>query len=145
MNEREETLRTDYNTRLEAQGIYPTPQRVAVARVLLERYQHLTADEIYDRVRRSDNVSKATIYNTLALFSRKGLIREIVADPARIFYDSNTSPHHHFFNIDTGTLSDIESELHPAPAPESFPPGTELHSVDVVVRLRNTPAATRAD
>lgn len=145
MDTKEIPMSSDTNGRLESHGIYPTAQRVAVARVLFEHYQHVTADEVYDRVRRSANVSKATIYNTLALFSRKGLIREIVADPARIFYDSNTSPHHHYFNIDTGTLSDIESELHPAPAPESFPPGTELHSVDVVVRLKNTPATTRAD
>lgn len=132
---------SEVNTRLESHGIYPTAQRVAVARFLFERYQHVTADEVYDRVRRSANVSKATIYNTLALFSRKGLIREIVADPARIFYDSNTTPHHHYFNIDSGVISDIDAGQHPIFDPDSVPAGTELHSVDVVVRLRNRRAA----
>ncbi|MBU0498855.1 MAG: transcriptional repressor [Gammaproteobacteria bacterium] len=141
MNLQEAPKSCDINTRLESQGIYPTAQRVAVARFLFERYQHVTADEVYDQVRRSANVSKATIYNTLALFSRKGLIREIVADPARIFYDSNTTPHHHYFNIDTGTISDIEADVQPSLSPESLPAGTELHSVDVVVRLRNSRAA----
>ena len=38
------------------------------------------------------------------LFSEryKGLLREIAVDPARLFYDSTTGPHHHFYNEDTG-------------------------------------------
>ena len=51
--------------------------------------------------------SKATVYNTLGLFAKKGLVREVIVDPSKIFYDSNVSRHFHFFNTDTGMLTDI--------------------------------------
>lgn len=140
MNTANAPMHNNIDALLKSHGIYPTPQRVAVAEMLFEKYQHLTADDVYDRVRRSANVSKATVYNTLALFSRKGLIREIVADPERIFYDSNTSRHHHFFNIDTGFISDIEPDAAEVPSAYRLPMGTVLHSIDLVVRVRNTPA-----
>jgi Fur family iron response transcriptional regulator len=112
---------------------------LAIAKVVFERFQHLTADEIYDRVKMEANVSRATVYNTMGLFSEQGLVREIKADSSKTFYDSNTSRHHHFFNIDTGELSDFDPEVFSVPSPETLPNGTELHSIDVVVRVKNTP------
>jgi Fur family iron response transcriptional regulator len=50
-------------------------------------------------------VSMATIYNTLHQFTRAGLLREIVVEGSRAFYDTNTSPHGH---------SGGRSEAHPA-------------------------------
>ena len=94
-------------------GILPTPQRLEIAGILLERPQHLSADQIIDRLRGSgSSVSKATVYNTLNLFSEHGLVKEVMVDPVRKFYDSTTHPHHHFYNVDTGSLSDIpESQV----------------------------------
>jgi Fur family iron response transcriptional regulator len=129
----------DYSALLKGHGVYPTSQRLAIAEVVFERFQHLTADEIYDRVKVVANVSRATVYNTLGLFSEQGLVREIKADSSKTFYDSNTSRHHHFFNIDTGELSDFDPEVFSVPSPDKLPSGTELHSIDVVVRVRNTP------
>jgi Fur family iron response transcriptional regulator len=129
----------DYSALLKGHGVYPTSQRLAIADVVFERFQHLTADEIYDRVKVVANVSRATVYNTLGLFSEQGLVREIKADSSKTFYDSNTSRHHHFFNIDTGELSDFDPEVFSVPSPDKLPSGTELHSIDVVVRVRNTP------
>jgi len=129
----------DYTALLKSHGVYPTSQRLAIAGVVFERNQHLTADEIYDRVKVVANVSRATVYNTMGLFSEQRLVREIKADSSRTFYDSNTSRHHHFFNIDTGELSDFDPEVFSIPSPDSLPNGTELHSIDVVIRVRNTP------
>ena len=56
------------------------------------------------------DTSLATVYNTLGLFASKGLIREVIVDPSKVFYDSNTKPHHHFFNVDTGLLRDFDSD-----------------------------------
>ena len=53
--------------------------------------------------------SKATVYNTLNLFLRKKLIREVIVDPSKVFYDPNPDPHHHFYNVDTGELTDIDA------------------------------------
>ena len=84
-----------------------------------------------------DHVSKATVYNTLGLFTRKGLIREVIVDPSRVFYDPNTCDHHHFYNVDTGELRDIKaSELAIETLPE-LPSGTVADGVDVIIRLRN--------
>ncbi len=128
----------EYAALLRSHGVYPTSQRLAIAAVVFERNQHLTADEIYDRVKVEANVSRATVYNTMGLFSEQGLVREIKADPSKTFYDSNTSRHHHFFNIDTGELIDFDPEVFSVPSPENLPRGTELHSIDVVVRVRNS-------
>ena len=86
-------------------------------------------------------MSLATVYNTLGLFARNGLIREVIVDPARVFYDPNTSNHHHFYNIDTGELRDIEAaelDIETLPAP---PEGTVAEGVDVIIRVRNAAAA----
>jgi Fur family iron response transcriptional regulator len=123
---------------LKRYDILPTRQRLMIARVLFNRVQHLCADQVMNLVNNgTDHVSKATVYNTLGLFARKGLIREVIVDPARVFYDPNTSEHHHFYNVDTGELKDIEaSALELAVLPE-LPPGTVADGVDVIIRLRN--------
>ena len=119
-------------------GIVPTQQRRHIARILFARQQHVSAEQILERVNQEGSVaSKATVYNTLGLFARKGLIREVIVDPSRVFYDSNPSAHHHFFNVDTGQLEDIEAQqliVQNLPTP---PAGTELESVDIIVRVHS--------
>jgi Fur family iron response transcriptional regulator len=135
------TPATDTKTRarliLEQHGIRPTLQRLKVAEILLTAPRHLTAEQIIAALReQSGHVSKATVYNTLNLFVAEGLAREIHADPERCVYDSTMAPHHHFQNVDTGEMTDIRpEELAFSRLPE-LPPGTEIASVDVVVRVR---------
>jgi len=124
---------------LKSHDILPTRQRVMIARVLLNRVQHLSADQVMHYVNDGDDhVSKATVYNTLGLFARKGLVREVIVDPTRVFYDPNTSNHHHFYNIDTGELRDIEATELAIEALPELPEGTVADGVDVIIRLRNT-------
>jgi Fur family transcriptional regulator, iron response regulator len=118
-------------------GINPTAQRVLIARVLFTRRTHLSAEDVYQLVN-ADNrrVSKATVYNTLGLLAEKGVVREVIADPTRIFYDPNTLPHHHFFDVTTGELTDISAEqIHVSGLPP-LPNGARLEGVDVIVRMR---------
>jgi len=123
---------------LEKAGIYVTPQRLAIGRVLFVGDQHLTADQVYDRVRaRAGNVSRATVYNTLNLFTEKGLLREIFVDATRAFYDTNTRPHFHCYNQDTGELLDIESDSVADHFIDQLPAGVKLRGIDVVVRVGN--------
>ncbi len=128
----------DPGTWLRAHAINPTSQRVEIARAFFGRYVHLSAEDVFKLVNAdSRRVSKATVYNTLALFVEKGLLRQVVADPNKVFYDSNTDPHHHFFDVRTGELSDIDGgDLKVSGLPD-LPPGTTLEGVDVVVRLRH--------
>ena len=122
---------------LEQRGIRPTVQRVKVAEILLTSPRHLTAEQILVALREATgHVSKATVYNTLNLFVEQGLAREIHTDPERCVYDSTMAPHHHFQNVDTGEMTDIRpDDLSFARLPP-LPPGTEIESVDVVIRVR---------
>jgi len=122
---------------LEQRGIRPTSQRMKVAEILLTTPCHLTAEQILATLRQSTgHVSKATVYNTLNLFVEQGLAREIHADPERCVYDSTMVPHHHFKNVDTGEMIDIRPEDLSFDRLPPLPPGTEIESVDVVIRVR---------
>ncbi|MCG7958794.1 MAG: hypothetical protein B6D70_06665 [gamma proteobacterium symbiont of Stewartia floridana] len=121
-----------------AHGVNLTKQRRIIADVLFERNQHVTADQLFDLVKQTGSrVSKATVYNTLGLFARKGLVREIFIDASRTFYDSNNSHHHHFYNVDTGDLIDIKDRLAAHFIEQDLPEGTSMDVVDLVVRVRN--------
>lgn len=122
----------------EEHGVMPTPQRIEIADILLERPQHLSAEQILDQLRGAgSSVSKATVYNTLNLFSERGLIREVMVDPVRKFYDSTTHPHHHFYNVDSGELSDIPGDNVRFRELPPLPRGTEQAGVEVLIRVRN--------
>lgn len=130
--------RSDLRSLFDQHGILPTPQRVEIAGILLEQPQHLSADQIIDRLRGTGSgVSKATVYNTLNLFSERGLVKEVMVDPVRKFYDSTTHSHHHFYNIDSGELSDIPDELVCFQDLPELPEGTERESVEVLIRVRD--------
>lgn len=122
---------------LDRAGLKPTAPRVEIARELFARPQHLSADQLHARLRAAGrDCARATVYNTLGLFAQHGLVREVVVDPSRVFYDSTPGPHHHFYNEDTGELSDIpadEVSLDRLPTP---PSGTEHAGTDVIVRIR---------
>jgi Fur family iron response transcriptional regulator len=135
------TVPTDNRERLAARlvehGVRPTTQRVEIALLVLDRPCHFSADQLLATLRRAGRrVSKATVYNTLSLFSRKGLLREIAIDPSRLMYDSTTGPHHHFFDAATGELIDISpADVRLGRLPP-LPKGTEAESIEVLIRLR---------
>lgn len=136
MNSKQDIART-----LREHDILPTQQRLMIARVLFERQQHYSADQVMTSVNDGrDCVSKATVYNTLGLFARNGLVREVIVDPTRVFYDPNTTNHHHFYNVDTGELIDIDSASLQVDALPDLPAGTVAEGVDVIIRLRSDPA-----
>lgn len=118
--------------------ILPTQQRMLIARVLFEKQRHFSADQVLREVNTDeDHVSKATVYNTLGLFARSGLVREVIVDPTRVFYDPNTTQHHHFYNVDTGELIDIDADDVAISQLPELPPGTAAAGVEVIIRVRN--------
>ncbi len=123
---------------LRQHDIIPTHQRLVIAKALFSRRQHLSADQLLALVNQEHSeVSKATIYNTLNLLEKKGLVREVIIDPERVFYDTYTIPHHHFFDVDSGMLMDIESEELRVEGLPKLPPGMIQEGVDIVVRIRH--------
>lgn len=124
--------------RLRAAGVTPTLQRLAIAEVLLARPMHATAEQVLDAVRaREAGASRATVYATLRLFAERGLVRALASlDGDPTVYDSNLEPHHHLFDVDSGSMVDIPpGQVQVVGVPE-LGDGVEVVQVDVVVRVR---------
>ncbi|MDJ0949645.1 MAG: transcriptional repressor [Alphaproteobacteria bacterium] len=141
MDERENVPQRPYAEvidRLRSVDLRPTRQRLALARLLLEHGdRHITAEQLHgEAIDRGIRVSLATVYNTLHQFTSAGLLREVVVEAGRSYFDTNTSDHHHFYNETTGDLHDIPgSEVSVTSLPEP-PDGSSVARVDVIVRLK---------
>lgn len=125
--------------RLRGAGLRPTRQRLALARLLFDAGdRHVTAEQLHaEAVAAKVRVSLATVYNTLHQFTALGMLREVVVEPARSYFDTNTSDHHHFFHERSGQLADIPGDQVQLSRLPSAPTGTEVSRVDVVVRVRD--------
>lgn len=131
----------DVAAQLRARGITPTAQRVEIATIVFAKPQHLAAEQILDLVNERDPVvSKATVYNTLGLFVEHGLVRELVVDSSKVFYDSNVSEHHHLFHVESAQLEDLSaSEVTLANLP-ALREGLEVERVDIIIRVQRRAA-----
>lgn len=119
-------------------GLQVTSQRLDIAEYVLSKPQHLSAEQILAAMRsRGSRVSKATVYNTMNLFSERGIVRTVEVDPERQYYDSTSEPHHHFYNVDTGELIDIPADAVRLALDTALPAGTEREGVDIVIRVRS--------
>ena len=133
-----ETTREALVETLRRRNINPTHQRIEIAYALFSQGAHLSADQIMARVNGSHPAtSKATVYNTLKLFVAKRLIREVIVDPNKVFYDPNTEPHHHLYNVDTGQLADIDASRIEISGLPPLPDGMVTEGVDIIVRVRS--------
>jgi len=103
---------SDLIDRLKAVGLRPTRQRLALARLLFGRGdRHLTAEQLHGEAMAARvPVSLATVYNALHQFTDTGLLREVIVEPGRSYFDTNVTDHHHFFHEDSGHLEDIAGE-----------------------------------
>jgi Fur family transcriptional regulator, iron response regulator len=127
---------------LRAARLRPTRQRLALARLLFDQGdRHVSAEQLHgEAIAASVPVSLATVYNTLHQFVTAGLLREVVVNPGRSYFDTNVGDHHHFFFEDSGELVDIPSErigVTSLPAP---PAGTAIRRVDVIIRVERAAA-----
>src|SRR5204863_5972976 len=124
--------------RLRAVGLRPTRQRLALTRLLFDKGdRHVTAEQLHGEVLAAAiPVSLATVYNTLHQFTEAGLLREVVVEPGRSYFDTNVDDHHHFFSESSGALRDIAGRdvtISGIPVP---PAGTEISRIEVIVRVR---------
>ena len=100
-------------------------------------HRHVTAEQLHgDAMAANIKVSLATVYNTLHQFTNAGLLREVVVEPGRSYFDTNTSDHHHFFNVDCGELIDISGEEFSVGKLPPTPYGTQISRIDIIVQIR---------
>ncbi|MEG9860904.1 MAG: iron response transcriptional regulator IrrA [Parvularculales bacterium] len=128
-------------------GLRPTRQRMALGRLLFEQgVRHVTADSLYREALDSGvGVSLATVYNALRQFTEAGLLKEVIVDNSGVYFDTNLSPHYHYFLEDEGILVDVEWGHESLKIGEVFsggqnvPSGMKVSRVDVMVRLTASP------
>ena len=131
-------LETDW---LNKGGLRPTRQRVALASLLIGdgKDRHVTAESLFASVKeQGEQVSLATVYNTLRAFCDAGLMREVTVDGSRSYFDTNTHDHPHFYWEDEHRLTDAPADQFKISGLPDVPEGAELSSVSVVMRLRKS-------
>jgi len=130
-------------TRLTQAGLRPTRQRLSLAGLLFAGGdRHVTAETLHAEALEAEiGVSLATVYNTLHQFTSAGLLREVVVEAGRSYFDTNVSDHHHFFISDLGQLIDIDGASVSVAGLPGAPAGMAVERVDVVIRLRSNAAA----
>ncbi len=122
---------------LRAARLRPTRQRLALAKLLFDKGdRHVTAEQLHgEALAASVPVSLATVYNTLHQFIEAGLLREVVVNSGRSYFDTNVTDHHHFFFEDSGHLQDIPGEHIGVTGLPSPPKGAAIRRVDVIIRV----------
>lgn len=142
MNAQTSTQRHDAFLReqLQRAGLRATRQRLGLAELIFgQGERHLTAEGLYaEALKEGLRLSQTTVYNTLHQFTEAGLLREILADPRRIYFDTNVDPHHHFLDEDTGDMEDIPADGVSVSALPTPPDGKSIEGVDVIVRVRRS-------
>ena len=125
---------------LRSAGLRPTRQRLALTKLLFDgEDRHVTAEMLHgEALAAGVSVSLATVYNSLNQFNKAGLLREIVVEVGRSYFDTNILPHHHIFNEDTRELTDIAAnQIHLTGLPE-IADGQEINRIDVILRVNNS-------
>ena len=115
-----------------------TRQRTQLAKMLFQaENRHFTAEHLHKEARTAGGtISLATIYNTLHQFRTAGLLRQVIVEPGKVYFDTNTEPHHHFYIENDGELLDVErSEIEISTLPE-IPKDCAIQETDVIIRLR---------
>jgi Fur family transcriptional regulator, iron response regulator len=128
----------DPAARLREAGLRPTRQRLELAELLFRAGdRHLTAEALHaETMDEGIKVSLATVYNTLHQFTQAGLLRQVVVDASRSYFDTNIGDHQHFYCEDEGRLIDIPGETIAVAGVPAPPKGTAIERVDVVIRVR---------
>ena len=134
--------KNDIINKLRGSGLRPTKQRILIAENLFENNKtfHFTIETLNKKISKKGNekISLATIYNTVFSFKKKGYLKEISVNKNQTYYDTNTSNHHHFIDINTNELIDLKNEdVHNIKIKKRIP-GKKINSIEVLVKIENS-------
>ena len=118
-------------------GITPTKQRLELASLIFDKNQHFTASNLLAKVQKAGfGISQATVYNTLWLFEQRGMLKTIDMHNDCKFYDTNLTSHHHIFNTESNTITDISNnEIEFSKLPE-IPNSLEVEQTEVLIKVK---------
>lgn len=142
MNKPSPEIREIVAKRLRSAGLRPTRQRLELATALFEGSdRHVTAEDLRAEMAEiGARISLATVYNALHQFTKAGILRQVVVDATRSYFDTNTGDHQHFFLEEDGTLIDIPGESVTVAGVPAPPQGLAIDRVDVVIRVKRSGA-----
>ena len=124
---------------LKSSGLRPTEQRLTICKILFNRYEtfHFTIENLKEMIKKEvkNKISLATLYNTVNAFKKNGFLKEISLGGNKIFFDTNISNHHHFYDEDLGKLFDIKNEKILVSKVPSAPIGKKIKKIEIIVRV----------
>ncbi len=125
-------------------GLRPTRQRLILARQLfVGADRHVTAEQLHsETLCQGNSVSLATVYNTLHQFTAAGLLRELVVDAGRSYFDTNVRSHHHLYFEDSGKLRDVSGDNIAIGDLPMLPEGAEISRIDIIIRVKDGDTAS---
>tara|TARA_B100001996_G_C18493458_1_gene528554 strand:- start:136 stop:552 length:417 start_codon:yes stop_codon:yes gene_type:complete len=128
--------------KLRSSGLRPTRQRIQISKVLFDKENtfHFTIQDLSIMIKNEFNeqISLATVYNTIHAFKEKGYLKEILINSNKSYFDTNISNHHHFFNESTNELIDLnERDVGKINIKKKIP-GKKINSVEVLVKISNS-------
>ena len=130
-----------YVDRLRSSGLRPTKQRLTICKILFDRKDtfHFTIDKLKKKIEKNtkSKISLATVYNTVHAFKNNGYLKEISLQGNKTFFDTNSKSHHHFYDQDTGDLTDIKNEDIILSKLPSTPKGKKIKEIEVTVSIAN--------
>ena len=128
--------------KLRSSGLRPTKQRIRICKLLFDRNKtfHFTINDLSKILQKenSKQISVATIYNTINSFKKKGYLKEISVNKDKSYFDTNTSDHHHFLDINTNELIDLKKEYVDKIRIKKNLPGKKINSIEVLVKIENS-------
>jgi len=127
--------------KLRSSGLRPTKQRIAICKLLFDRKDtfHFTISDLSKIVKKETNekISLATLYNTILSFKKKGYLKEISVNSDKSYFDTNTSNHHHFLDVTTNKLIDLQEDDVGDIKIKKNLPNKKIKSVEVLVKIEN--------
>ena len=135
------SISNKYVTKLRDSGLRPTKQRIKICEVLFETDKtfHFSVNELTKKIHsQSDKkISVATVYNTIHAFEKKGYLKQIPVNSSQTYFDTNTTDHHHFYDVKNEKLIDLENKYVGPIKIQKTIPGKKIKSVEVLVKLED--------
>ena len=130
-----------YIEKLRNSGLRPTKQRLQICEVLFctKKTFHFTINDLVKKIKKqiNNNISLATLYNTVHAFEKKGYLKRIPINSNQTYFDTNISEHHHFYDLKEERLIDLEnSDVGPINILKKIN-GKKIKSVEVLVKLED--------
>ena len=135
------SISNKYINKLRNSGLRPTKQRIKICEVLFETEKtfHFTINDLTKKIhsKTDKKISVATVYNTVHAFEKKGYLKQIPINSSQTYFDTNTTNHHHFYDVKTEELIDLDNkDVGPINIQKSIP-GKKIKSVEVLVKLED--------